>query len=168
MNFVCREEKLLDRLVSLNLPPVVENAPFETFISRAMISGCSKSELSEEIPHLKIKFCEFLLRRLIDCATSGHLEPTQLCYCLRALAESLEYLTKKKVAVSGELYHFLGEKKFFGKFGEHPLDVVRVNAWKIYKMAHEEKFKNIDSQEEYFKNEVKRGVVEKIYRFNIK
>lgn len=91
----------------------------------------------------------------LDCATSGELEPTQLCYCLRALAEALECLAKKKISISQNLYDCLATKKIYGQFGEHPLDVVRVNTWKIYKMAHDEKFKNADNEEKYFKTEVK-------------
>ena len=68
VNFACQEEKLSDRLISLKMPLRVVNATYETFISRAMISSCSKTELLEEIKDVNDKnlvFAEFLLKRLI-------------------------------------------------------------------------------------------------------
>ena len=68
VNFACQEEKLSDRLISLKMPLRLVNATYETFISRAMISACSKTELLEEITDVNdqnLVFAEFLLKRLL-------------------------------------------------------------------------------------------------------
>ena len=96
------------------------------------------------------------------------MEPTQLCYALRGLAESFEFFQKKKIELSPSVYRRLPDSDLFSRFGEHPLDVVRINTWKIYSIYILQKVINKSENENELKIELKNiSKFEKRSRFQL-
>ena len=125
---------------------------YELFITRALLSSLSKPEL-EQMFDMESTVVDILMIRLIEVC-SEQLEPTQLCYALRGIAESLELLEKKKISLSTPFYDSLPNNHIYDRFGEHPLDVVRINTWKIYSIDTSHKIAKKELYKEKLKSEI--------------
>jgi hypothetical protein len=76
------------------------------------------------------------------------LQPTQICYAVRGLTESVEFFQRKKILLAEEIYSLLQKSGFLTKMSEHPLDVVRVNSWKLIKIVANHKLAALKDSEE--------------------
>jgi hypothetical protein len=94
-----------------------------------------------------------LLCKLVN-VTNQKLEPTHICYALRGIAEVIEMLTKKEIQVSSSFYEYVTENSIYERFGEYPLDVARVNTWKIYSFDIQDKMKNIELYSDWLDSEI--------------
>ena len=88
-----------------------------------------------------------LLKFSIFSLTST-LQPTQICYAVRGLTESVEFFQRKKIVLADEIYSLLQKSEFLTKMSEHPLDVVRVNSWKLIKIVAKQKLASLKDDEE--------------------
>jgi len=113
---------------------------YEIFIVRSILS------LRLDSTELNIMLLDRL--RTIGIEYRNDLEPTHLCNNIRGLCEALEIM-KESVAENpkGRVF-WIGLEPLFEALGEHPLDVVRVNIWKMLRMSIEMKLRNLNSYKE--------------------
>ena len=133
----------------------VENPIYEVFIVRSILS-------LKSLTQSQVHFC---LSRLVLIATEcrATLEPTHLCNAIRGLCESLG-INRKQV----EDDFYLTLEPLFEALAEHPLDVVRVNIWKMYKMTIESKLLNFEENKTTLQDEINLIKNQKIQkRFNM-
>ena len=116
----------------------------------------------KSLSQFQIRFC---LGRLVLIATEcrATLEPTHLCNAIRGLCESLGV---NRNQIEDDFYLTL--EPLFEALAEHPLDVVRVNIWKMYKMTIESKLLNFEHNKTALQNEINLIKSQKIQkRFNM-
>jgi len=121
------------------MPLDVKNAIFEVFVIRSILALRNKSQ---------VHFC---LDRLVLIITSCRqmLEPTHLCNAVRGLAEALQ-LNREDLDVQ----FYCSLDAIFEALAEHPLDVVRVNVWKMYKLSVEAKLTKFEANQADLRNEM--------------
>ena len=136
-----REKSNEKMLQSLELSATEITDPvYEIFTVRSILS------LRLDSTELNIMLLDRL--RTIGIEYRNDLEPTHLCNNIRGLCEALETM-KESVSENPKGPEFwMGLEPLFEALGEHPLDVVRVNIWKMLRMSIEMKLQNLNSYKE--------------------
>ena len=109
-------------LESLSIGPKLKNVVSELFIIRALLSALSNAQLLEKInteldqretaedqrenaddqkedTENEDRIVDFLMKKLVK-TTLENLQPTQLCYALRGITETVELMKRKKIIVA--------------------------------------------------------------------
>ena len=131
-------EKMLQSL-ELNVTEITDPV-YEIFTVRSILS------LRLDSTELNIMLLDRL--RTIGIEYRNDLEPTHLCNNIRGLCEALETM-KEQISENTKCAAFWeGLEPLFEALGEHPLDVVRVNIWKMLRMSIDMKLQSLNSSKE--------------------